>query len=89
MTLHTAAIEVIAAVFGVWGTALLALRGPRAGWGFVAYLVSNVAWLVFAWAYGHWGMFAQTLAFMASSLFGIWVWLLRPALDAVDQVFDL
>lgn len=82
-------LEIVAAIFGVWGTVLLAMKGPRAGWGFVAYLVSNVAWLVFAWANGHWAMFAQTLAFMASSIVGVWIWLLKPALDAVNEVFDL
>ncbi len=82
-------IEILGAVFGVWGTLLLALRGPRAGWGFAAYLASNVAWLAFAWTHGHWALFAQTLAFMASSLFGLWVWLLKPALAAIDEIFEL
>lgn len=76
MTTPTLAIELAAAVFGVAGTFLLALNGPRAGWGFVAYLASNAGWIAFAWIQGHWGLLAQQIAFTAASLFGIWRWLL-------------
>lgn len=81
-------IEWAAALFGVWGTVLLALKGPRAGWGFVAYLASNAGWIAFAWHGGHWGLLSQQIVFVASSLLGIWVWLLRPALQALDDLFD-
>lgn len=73
-------IELAAALFGVVGTLLLAFNGRNAGWGFVAYLVSNAGWIAFAWIHGHWGMLVQQLFFTASSLIGIWVWLLKPAL---------
>lgn len=81
-------IEYIAALFGVLGTVLLALKGPRAGWGFVAYLASNAGWIAFAWQQGHWGLLAQQIVFVASSLLGIWIWLLRPALQAIDNLLD-
>ena len=42
-------IEISAALMGVVGTLLLAGRSRLAGWGFVAYLVSNAGWLVFSW----------------------------------------
>lgn len=74
----TVHLELIAATFGVLGTVLLALNGPRAGWGFVAYLVSNSGWIAFAWIHGHWGLLAQQVAFTASSLLGVWVWLVKP-----------
>ncbi len=75
------AIEILAAAFGVLGTVLLALRGRRAGWGFVAYMVSNAAWLASAWLQSHWPFFGQQIAFMASSVLGTWVWLVRPRLQ--------
>ena len=71
-------IELIAAAFGVLGTVLLALNGPRAGWGFVAYLVSNAGWIAFAITHQHWGMLAQQIIFTASSLLGAYVWLWKP-----------
>lgn len=80
-------IELCAALAGVAGTWLLARRGERAGWGFVAYLASNAGWLVFAWWHQHWAMLLQQLAFTVVSLYGIWTWLLLPWLDrCVDQV---
>jgi hypothetical protein len=71
-------LELTAAAFGVLGTVLLALNGPRAGWGFVAYLASNAGWIAFAWIHSHWGLLAQQLAFTVSSLLGVWVWLVKP-----------
>ncbi len=82
------AIELAAATFGVLGTILLALNGKRAGWGFVAYLASNAGWIAFAWKQHHWGLLAQQVAFTASSVLGIWVWLIRPRLTDVDRVFE-
>jgi len=49
------ALELTGAAFGVLGTVLLALNGRRAGWGFVAYLASNAAWIGFAWIHGRLG----------------------------------
>lgn len=86
------ALELTAAAFGVLGTILLALNGPRAGWGFVAYLASNAGWICFAWWHSHWGLLAQQVAFTASSLLGVWLWLVRPwwqrQLQALDRIFD-
>jgi len=76
--MSTLTIEISAAAFGVLGTVLLALNGPRAGWGFVAYLVSNAGWIAFAWIHAHWALLAQQLAFTASSTLGVWVWLIKP-----------
>lgn len=87
MNLYSLAIEIIAAAFGVMGTVLLALNGPRAGWGFVAYLASNAGWLAFAWIQGHWGLFAQNLAFLASSFLGIWIWLVQPRVPLFGAVY--
>lgn len=84
----TTIIEIVAACFGGLGTIVLALNGPRAGRGFLAYLVSNACWLTSSWIQGQWPLFAQQLAFLASSLLGIWIWIVRPALKAVDDLFD-
>lgn len=84
-------IELVAAAFGVLGTVLLALNGKRAGWGFIAYLVSNAGWILFAWMHAHWGMLAQQVAFTLSSFLGVWMWLIRPNLSTwvLDTAFWL
>lgn len=73
-------IEILAAMCGLLGTLLLATKGRWAGWGFVAFLFSNAGWLAFSYSYAHWAMFTQQIGFTASSLLGIWVWLIRPEL---------
>jgi hypothetical protein len=70
-------IEVIAAMFVLTGTLLLATKGRWAGWGFVAFLGSNASWLVFASQHNHQYMFIQQVGFTISSLLGIWVWLIK------------
>lgn len=77
----TTAIEIWSALFGVFGTVLLALNGRHAGWGFVAYLASNAGWIVFAWIHAHWALLAQQLAFTGTSLLGIWMWLGKPHIE--------
>lgn len=84
----TLPIELAAAAFGVAGTILLALNGPRAGWGFVLYLASNTGWIAFAWIHAHWALLAQQLAFFVSSLLGVWVWLVNPHTSTGHQVQD-
>lgn len=81
-------LSALAALFGVLGTLVLAGNGRWAGWGFVAYLASNVGWLVFSWEHMHQWLFAQHVAFLASSGYGIWIWLVRDRLYArFDRLF--
>lgn len=72
-------IETFAALAGVTGAVLVAIPGLTA-WGFVAFLVSNIGWMRWSAGGGHWRMFAQQLVFLATSLLGLWNWLLSPIL---------
>jgi hypothetical protein len=85
--MHLLAIEWGGACFGVLGTILLALNGPRAGWGFVAYLASNLAWIASSWMQGQWPLLTQQIIFLASSLLGIWVWLVQPHVSMYHAVY--
>ena len=64
--------------FGVAGSLMLALKVKRSGWGFVFYLFSNAAWVVFGVATGVYGLVLQHGAFTATSAFGVWRWLVAP-----------
>ena len=75
-------VEIAAALCGLSGTLLLALKSRWAGWGFVAFLGSNAGWLAFAWHQGHQFMFIQQVGFTLSSFIGIWKWLIEPAIQA-------
>ncbi len=78
-------IEIVSAIAGLCGALLLALHGRRAAWGFALFVVSNVGWIAFATLQGHWALLAQQLGFMATSLIGCWVWLVRPLLRSLDK----
>ena len=69
--------ETIGTIFGIAGAFLLAMP-MLPGWGFGAFLVSNVAWLtVSAWQ-RNWPLHVQQWVFLACSLLGLWNWWLGP-----------
>jgi hypothetical protein len=67
------------AATGVAGTLLLAVHGPWSKFGFLFYLASNACWIRFGMATKTPGLTVQNLAFLASSLLGVWFWILKPA----------
>ena len=67
------------AATGVAGTMLLAIHGPWSKFGFLFYLASNACWIKFGVATKTPGLTVQNLAFLASSLLGVWFWILKPA----------
>jgi hypothetical protein len=70
------AIEALAAIAGLVGAWLLAAKGEHAAWGWLAFLASNIGWIAFGWIRRHWFLLAQQVGFTASSVLGIWRWLL-------------
>lgn len=61
---------------GLCGAALLALNNRYSGWGFVLFLVSNIAWIVFGLSTHATGMVVMQIGFTATSLIGVWKWLI-------------
>lgn len=76
----TASIQYLAAAFGVTGALLLGIPGVHPIWGFAAFVVSNVGWLHFAAQQRHRGLLWQQMAFLVTSLAGVWNWWLGPQL---------
>lgn len=74
---RAAIIEAIAAVAGIAGALLMATMGNPA-LAFGLFLVSNLAWMIFAHGREHWGLLAQQALFLVSSLLGLWNWWLGP-----------
>lgn len=72
-------IEWAGAVFGVLGAGLLALNMRHSGWGFVAFLVSNVCWIVYGVQTGTQGLVIMQGVFMVTSVLGVWRWLIADA----------
>ncbi len=66
---------------GVAGSIALARNDRYSGWGFVAYLLSNAAWLAYGFASDIPALALQHSVFAAVSTFGVWRWLVRPWIE--------
>jgi hypothetical protein len=61
---------------GLLGAGLLALNASISGFGFVAFLISNLAWIGFALSIRAYGLLMMQLGFTVTSVVGIARWLL-------------
>lgn len=64
-------VEWLSCFTGLLGSAVLALKGEYAGWGFVAYLVSNLGWIAYGVATRTWAIVLMQLGFTVTSVIGI------------------
>jgi len=63
---------------GLAGAALLAANRHWSGWGFAAFLVSNVFWMIFALMTHAYGLALMQVGFLLTSIVGLFRWLLLP-----------
>ena len=70
-------VSIIGSIFGVAGALLLAMPALPA-WGFGAFIVSNVAWLIASKLQRQWPLHFQQWIFLCCSLIGLWNWWLGP-----------
>ena len=70
---------------GVMGAALLASRTRWAGWGFVAFLASNLLWGLNGWITGAPAMVLMQAVFTLTSLAGIYTWLIAAPRATSEQ----
>lgn len=78
-------LEWFGCFLGIAGAALLSLNNRWSGYGFVAFLVSNMAWIGFGVLTGSNGLITMQIVFSMTSLFGIWQWLINPRLKRDDS----
>lgn len=75
MHTHIKKVEWAGSILGLAGAFLLALNSPISGWGFVAFLISNLCWVVFAIYRSSFGLLTMQVGFTATSVLGIARWL--------------
>jgi hypothetical protein len=73
--MKTKAVEWAGALTGLLGGALLAVRLPYSGYGFVLFLVSNLFWLGYGLRTRAWGMVTMQLGYTVTSVVGVVRWL--------------
>jgi drug/metabolite transporter (DMT)-like permease len=66
--------EWLGAATAILGAGILALNSAISGWGFVAFLVSNVFWVAFSVRTRTWGLLCMQIVFSATSVAGINNW---------------
>lgn len=71
----TKCCEWFGSLAGLTGATLVALKSDYAGYGFVAFLASNVGWISYSMRTRTWSLFLMQLGFTATSLIGIKNWL--------------
>lgn len=71
-------VEWTGALLGLIGSAMLALNVSVSGFGFLAFLISNLFWLVFGVKKKAWGLVTMQVGFTVTSLMGLYNWLLKP-----------
>lgn len=76
-------VEWSGALLGLIGSAMLALNVPVSGFGFLAFLLSNLFWLVFGVKKKAWGLVTMQAGFTVTSLMGLYNWLLKPVTSAL------
>ncbi len=67
-------LEWLGCLSGLLGAALLALNNRYSGYGFAAFLISNVCWISYGVLSGSWGLVVMQMGFTATSLLGLYRW---------------
>jgi len=68
------AVGWVGSIFGLIGSLLLALHVPYSGYGFLAYLGSNFAWLYHGVKTRTWALVVMQVGFTSTSLVGLRNW---------------
>ena len=71
----TNTLEWAGCAFGLLGSLLLALNSAISGYGFIAFLLSNTCWILFAKRIKSKGLLLMQIGFTLTSVFGIYRWL--------------
>lgn len=71
-------MEWSAALTGIAGAALLAIRCRWSPMGWLFFLASNVFWILYAFQTAAHGLLIQQLVFTATSLVGVYRWIGIP-----------
>lgn len=74
----TTAIEWGGALLGLLGASVLSANHRLSGWGFLAFLASNVCWIAFSLLTQAYGLLVMQLGFTLTSVVGLFRWLLLP-----------
>ena len=73
--------ELIGAGTGIAGALLLASKCRYSAWAWPLWIISGIAWIVYANATETYGLLIQQAVFTAINLIGTWRWVIQPAVQ--------
>ncbi len=76
MSLFEIVTQWMGSALGIAGALLLAMNTEWSTYGWISFLLSNVAWILFAYRKQLWSMLVMQLCFSCTSVLGIYQWIL-------------
>lgn len=67
-------VEWLGSILGLLGAAVLATNSPYSGYGFVAFLASNLCWIYYGYTKRAHGLLTMQAGFTLTSVIGIARW---------------
>ncbi len=77
-------LEWAGAISAVIGSLLLALNNEYSRWGWICYLISNLALISFSMSMGLWGILFMQIVFLVTTVIGIYKWFFSCNLKPVS-----
>lgn len=77
--------ELIGAASGITGAMMLATKTKHAAWAWPIWVISSVAWMLYAAQTQAYGLLAQQSVFCAINLLGVWRWLGRQSTESTHR----
>lgn len=74
-------MDSIGALTASIGALLLAMNGKQARYGWWLFLVSNIAWSVYAVREEVYSLLMQEIVYLVINFVGLWQWWFKPAID--------
>lgn len=73
-------MDSIGAIAASIGALMIAMNGKQAKWGWWLFLVSNIAWTVYAVQQEIYTLLVQEIVYLIINLIGLWQWWVKPAI---------
>ncbi len=82
-------MDSIGAITASIGALLLAMNGNQARYGWWLFLVSNIAWSVYAVQAQVYALLFQEIVYLVINFIGLWQWWFRPAIEQYRKAREI
>ncbi len=79
-------LELLGAGTGIAGALLMAAKCRYSAWAWPVWVISGIAWVLYAGRTDTWGLLAQQVVFTVINIVGLWRWLVQPLMRRMRAV---